>query len=153
MELLGGGRTSRFQRALVEEQGVAVSAYAFSSSDSIATGMIGVGATPASGVSLETVEAALETELAAFLAEGPSEDALERAKSNIAAAAIYARDSQTAMANWFGASLVQGMSIDDIVGWEARIRAVTRDDVMRVTDTYLNGQNHVSARLLPGETG
>ncbi|MEM8921547.1 MAG: pitrilysin family protein, partial [Pseudomonadota bacterium] len=47
MELLGGGRTSRFQRALVEEQGVAVSAYAFSSSDSIATGMIGVGATPA----------------------------------------------------------------------------------------------------------
>lgn len=148
LQVLGGGRTSRLNRELVEKQAIAISAYADSDAR-FARGTIIVGASPAPGHSLGEMKPAVEAVLARFLDEGPTPQELARAKSNIAASAIYARDSQMAMANWYGSQLVIGQSVDRILHWDDRIRAVTAEQVKAAMNAYMKAP-HVDARLIQG---
>jgi zinc protease len=149
MEILGGSETSRLYRALVEEQRLAVSAGASGRTSGLAGGDVSLWATPAEGVSLERLETAMDEVIAAFLADGPTEQELVRARSNLAAAAIYARDSQTTLANIYGASLAMGESIADVVNWPEDIEAVTRDEVIEIARATLVANSSVTGHLLP----
>jgi zinc protease len=151
MEILGGSETSRLYRALVEEQRIAVGAGAGASASGLGGGSASVWATPVEGVSLETVEAAADAVIAAFLRDGPTEVELARAKSTLSASAIYARDSQESLANIYGASLAQGESIDDVVTWGDDIAAVTRDEVMAMARQTLDIDASVTGWLMPPE--
>jgi len=151
IEILGGSETSRIYRALVEDQHIAVGAGAGATTSGLGGGSVSVFATPAEGVSLEQVEAALDAVIAQFLREGPTDAELARAKSSLAAAAIYSRDSQESMANVYGASLAQGESIDDVVNWADDIEAVTRDEVMTMARDTLDINDSVTGWLLPPE--
>ena len=51
------------------------------------------------------------------------------------------------MANWFGNALTAGESVERILGWEERIRAVTAEQVKTALNTYIAGQNHIDATL------
>lgn len=146
MEILGGGFTSRMNRELVQEKGMAIQASAYSS-DQVARGQLGVGAAPSPGVSFDQIQKASLAVLDKFLAEGPTAEELNRAKNSIAASAIFARDSQMAMVMWYGQELISGQSIDRIEGWDDRIRAVTADQVKAAMNKYLAGKNHVDATL------
>ncbi|HVY90612.1 MAG TPA: pitrilysin family protein [Hyphomonadaceae bacterium] len=147
LEILGGGRTSRLYRDLVET-GQAVSVYA-GSSESAAPGMISVSASPNPGVKLDELKKASLAVTDAFLKEGPTPQELERAKRMIAATATFARDNQMGMANWYGSMLVTGETVEQIEGWEGRIRAVTAEQVVKAMNKYMNGPNHIDATLLP----
>jgi zinc protease len=149
MEMLGGSETSRFYRALVEERRLAVNAGASANGSGIGGGTVTLYATPAEGVELETLEAAMDELVAEFLANGPTEAELQRTRAKVAAAAIYARDSQTTLANVFGASLAQGESIDDVVNWPADIEAVTSEDVLAISRATLDINASVTGWLLP----
>ena len=52
--------------------------------------------------------------IARFLRDGPTEAELTRAKSQLAAAAIYAQDSQEALANMYGSGLVRGEKLERV---------------------------------------
>lgn len=149
-EILGGGRTSRLNRELVETQKLAVSAYAFVETDALARGLIGVGASPAPGVELDAIREAVMAVVDQFVETGPTEEEVRRAKSRLKASVIFARDSQTGMANMFGAQLVRGESVERILGWPDRIDAVSATDIRDALRTYLRGPHHVDARLLEG---
>lgn len=151
VEILGGSRTSRLYRILVEERGIAVGAGASAQTSGLGGGMISIGAMPAEGVSLETLEAAVDEVLADYLLNGPTEEELARAKSSLTAAAIYARDDQRSLANIFGASLAQGESIDDIINWPADIEAVTREEVITIARESFDPNRSVTGWLLPPE--
>jgi zinc protease len=151
MEILGGSETSRLYRALVEEQRIAVSAGASANSSGLGGGSVSVWATPAEGVSLETVEAAADRVIADFLRDGPTDAELARAKSSLSAAAIYARDSQESLANIYGSSLAQGESIEDVVTWGDDIAAVTRDEALAMARQTLDMNASVTGWLLPPE--
>lgn len=151
IEVLGGSQTSRLYRALVEEQRIAISAGASSSTSGLGGGSVSAWATPADGVSLETLEAALDAVIARFLREGPSEAELARAKSSLSAAAIYSRDSQESLANIYGASLASGESIDDIVNWANDIEAVTREEALQMARETLDMNASVTGWLMPPE--
>lgn len=152
VEILGGSETSRLYRALVEDRRLAVAANASANSSGLGGGSVSVSATPAEGVTLSVVEAAMDEVIAAFLRDGPTDAELARAKSSLAAAAIYSRDSQESMANMYGASLAQGESIDDVVNWQADIEAVTRDDVMTMARQTFNLNASVTGWLMPEAT-
>lgn len=152
MEILGGSETSRLYRALVEEQRIAVSAGAGADTSGLGGGSVTIYATPNEGVSLERVEAAADAEIAKFLAQGPTEEEVARAKTRLAAAAIYARDSQESLASIYGGSLVAGESINDVVTWPDDIMAVTREEVMREARRALNIDASVTGWLLPAGT-
>src|SRR5690606_10355178 len=149
IEILGGSETSRLYRALVEEQRIAVSAGAGASTSGLGGGSVSVWATPVEGVSLETVEAAIDAVIAEYLREGPTEAELERAKSSLSAAAVYARDSQESLANIYGASLAQGESIDDVVNWPSNIEAVTREEALAMARSALDLDASVTGWLVP----
>jgi zinc protease len=148
-EVLGGGATSRLYVALVEEQGIAVNAGVSADLAGIAGGSITLYATPAEGVSLEQLEAAMDAVLAQFLAEGPTEEETIRARNALAAGAIYARDSQETLANVFGSSLAEGESIADIIGWENNIRAVTPAAAHAMATRTLTLTSSVTGWLVP----
>lgn len=149
IDILGGSETSWLYRALVEDQRIAISAGANGDTAGLGGGSVSVFATPADGVSIEQVEAASDAVLARFLAEGPSEAELTRAKSRLAAAAIYARDSQETLARIYGSSLAEGESLDAIVNWPDQIEAVTREEVMAVVRETFVLDRSVTGYLLP----
>jgi zinc protease len=151
IEILGGSETSRLYRALVEDQHLAVGAYASADTSGLGGGRVSVGGTPAEGVTLEQLEAATDAVIATFLRDGPTDAELNRAKNSLSAAAVYARDSQEALATMYGSSLTQGESIDDVVNWSNNIEAVTRDDVMAIIRQTLDINDSVTGQLLPPE--
>jgi zinc protease len=151
IDILGGGETSRLYRALVEDQRIAVSAGAGANTSGLGGGSVSVYATPAEGVTLEQVEAAVDAVIATYLRDGPTDAELARSKSSLAAAAVYSRDSQEALANMYGASLAQGESIDDIVNWGNDIQAVTRDEAIAMARQTLDINASVTGWLLPPE--
>ena len=149
MQILGGSQTSRLYRALVEDRHLAVEAWASSDTSGIAGGTASLGATPAEGVSLDALEAAVDQVIGELLRNGPTDEELRRAKSQLAAAAIYAQDSQETMANMFGASLADGETMDAIVNWPDDIQAVTRQEVMDALHSTLDINKSVTGWLLP----
>jgi zinc protease len=147
MEILGGGRTSRLYRELVEK-GVAVDAYAYSS-EMEAPGVLGVGASPMPGVGLDKLETAVLAVTEQFLKEGPTRQELDRAKRMTIASEIFARDNQMGMASWYGQLLTAGASLDYIQDWDERIEAVTAERVLAAMKKRMAGVAYVDAVLLP----
>ncbi len=150
-EILGGSETSRLYRALVEDKKLAVNAYARADTSGLGGGAFSVGGTPADGVSLETLEAAIDSVIADFIKTGPTDAELTRAKANLAASATYAVDDQEQLANIFGASLASGETIDDVVNWENEIMLVTREDVLAAAERTLDLGKSVTGTLLPAQ--
>jgi zinc protease len=151
MDILGGSDTSRLYRALVEERGLAVGAGASADTSGVGGGSVTVYASPSAGVELASLEGAMDEVVARFLAEGPTDAELARAKSNLAATAIYARDSQEQLAYWYGSSLAEGETLEEILGWAEQIRAVTREEVMTIARRTLTLNSSVTGYLLPEE--
>ena len=68
----------------------------------------------------------------------------------IAADAVFRRDTQMDMANWYGGMLVSGISLEKIEAYETEIAAVTAEQVKAAMSRYMR-LNHVDALLLPPE--
>ncbi len=148
-QILGGGDTSRFSRVLVKERKLASSASAWYEGDGVDARAIGVYAIPMPGVPVADLEAAVDAEIARFVAEGPTEDELARAKSVMTANAIYARDSQEGLANYYGAGLAIGRSLADLEAWPDRIAATTADEVKSAAAAYLRIERSATGVLEP----
>jgi zinc protease len=128
-QLLGGGPSSRLFRALVQEQEIATNAGCWYMGDSVDLTRLAIYAVPRDGVDLKTLEKATERVIA-DIAKGIEPRELARAKTQLVADAIYARDSQATMARIYGATLAIGGAIEDVDTWPEKIDAVTAEDVI-----------------------
>ena len=147
--LLGGGQTSLLYRKLVLDEGQAVAAGAYYMSSALDETRFYLYAMPAPGVSLPSLDVAIDRIFAAFLAEGVDAGALERAKTRLVADAIYAQDNQAMLARWYGAALTTGQTISDVQEWPARIEAVSAEDVLAAGRKWLERRRAVTGYLLP----
>ena len=148
-EVLGGGLRSRIYQELVVRQGIATAAGASYSGTALdATGFSLYGV-PRGSATLEQVEAAVNAELAKVVKDGVTADELEKAKTRYLRSMIFARDSQSGMANIYGATLATGGTVEDIAAWPDRIKAITPAQVQAVAAKYLNPDNAVTGYLLP----
>ncbi len=148
-EVLGGSATSRLYRSLVVEKGLAASAGAWYSGSGLNDTSFGVSATPREGVSLDTLEKAVDEVVAAMVAGGVNAEETKRAKTGLVANAIYTRDSQHAMAQLFGEALTTGETVEDVVKWPKRIEAVKDREVDDVAKRFLLPARSVTGLLLP----
>ena len=148
-QVLGTGSTSRFYRELVVDRALAASAGAFYSGTALDMGRFVVYATPRPGVELADLEAAMDKVIAKFLSEGANAEELDRAKSNTIADVIYSRDNQRSMAQAFGAALTTGLTVEDVLQYPDRIKAVTIDDVDKAAELVFNNRAQVTAYLKP----
>jgi zinc protease len=152
LEVLGGGMTSRLYQSLVEQQKVAISANTFAWTTLHDEGPAVMTATPAPGVSLEDLEAAFMAEIEKVLAEGFTEDEVRRARNKLAADAIYGRDSQSNLANTFGAWLALGGSVEDILSYPDDVRAVTPEQaIAAVRAVFAPEKHYIESHLLTAE--
>ena len=152
LDALGGGATSRLYQALVEDQKIAIRANAWSWLTLHDTAPAGLSATPVEGVSLEELSTALMAEVETVLEEGFTEEEIVRSRNSLAASAIYARDSQSNMANLYGRVLATGGTIESILEYEERVRAVTPDEAIEaLRSVFGRDQNFIEAHLLPAE--
>ena len=147
--LFGGGQTSFLYRTLVMEERIAVSAWAYYHGATVDQSRFIVNMTPAPGVSLETLDKAFDRALAKFVQEGVEAGDLERAKTRMVADAIYARDSQSDLARWYGSSLAIGQTLRDVEEWPARIERVSAEDVTRAARRWLDHKPAVTGHLMP----
>jgi zinc protease len=145
--VLGGGSTSRLYRALVVDQGIAASSGAYYSGTALDANRFAVYALPRPGVELPDLEKAMDAEIARLIRDGVTDEELERAKTRLIAETIYDLDSQASLARTFGAALTTGMSVQDVIDWPERIRAVKADDLVKAAREVLVTRQSVTGRL------
>lgn len=148
--VIGGGATSQIYRSLVVEKKLAVSAGVGYGADSLGPSLFTFYASPAPTVSMETIEQAMQAEVAKLLADGVKAEDVERVKKSMIAEAIYARDSLSGGARVLGAALASGQTIKDVEQWPHRISAVTLAQVNAAARAVLDGRPSVTA-VLEGE--
>lgn len=150
-ELFGTGSSSRLYRALVIEQGVAVSAGGFYSASGLDYGTLGFWGVPAGNATPDAVEAAIDAEIARLLADGVTEEEVDGAIQRLLRQAVFARDSLFGPARSLGVALTTGRTVEDVEAWPERIAAVTPEQVMAAARAVLDVNRSVTGLLLPGE--
>lgn len=148
MKITGSGATSRLYQKLVAGEKLASSAGGWYGGSSMDFGKIAVYAIPADGVSIATVESAMDAVLADIAQNGVTETELERAKKAYLAEYIYESDNQATLARRYGWALIAGRTINDVESWPDRISKVTLDDVKRAAVRYFDPRRSVTGTLL-----
>ena len=95
------------------------------------------------------IPAAVDAVLAEIMENGVTDEELKRAKRSLKAAAVYARDSGEGLANIFGAALVTGRTVRDVIEWPDRIEAVTNADIIAAARAVFVARQSVTGLLLP----
>jgi zinc protease len=145
--ILGHGRTSRLSRALVDT-GLALDASA-SDWGSRDPGLFQVAVTVRPGVEAGTVRAEIERTLAEIAGEGPSQNELERAQSQIAVARAFAYDGSMSLAQRLAElEMVGSWRLDE--AYLERVAAITPERIRDVARTYLHEDNRTVGVLIPG---
>jgi zinc protease len=146
--LLGGSMTSLLFKTLVIDKKLAVTAGAHYAGTSLDDTRFYLFATPAPGVSLETLDREIDRVIARLAETGVDPADLTRSKTRLVADAIYAQDSQASLAQWYGASLATGLNLESIKRWPELIEAVSAGDVMQALQR-LERQRGVTGFLMP----
>ncbi len=152
-EIIGGGTTARIYRSIVVESALAASAGAWYSPGSLDLTTFGFWFSPRPGVKISDVEAAIDEQISKLLADGVTEDELDRAKRRLIDSAIFARDSVSGPARIFGAALASGQTVDDVEAWPKRIQAVTVEEINAAARAVFNPTASTTGILLPAEPG
>jgi zinc protease len=146
--ILGHGSNSRLYGALVVGNGSAVSAGAWYDSSALDDTAFGVYGAPRPGVELTDLEKQIDQVLADVADKGVSAEELERAKTRLIADAIYAADSQTSLARWYGTALTTGGTVQSVQSWPSRIKAVTAKAVQDAAQHWLDKKRSVTGYLV-----
>ena len=147
-QVMGGDQTAALYRILVEDKKLASDAGASYDGYVRDGGEFTVYAVPRPGVSLETLERAVDQVIAGFAATPPAAQDLARAKTQLVASVTYRRDNQMSLATAYGTALMIGLTVDDVNAWPDRIRAVTPASVHDAV-AALQRRDAVTAYLLP----
>ena len=151
--IMSDGLTSRLHKSLVYEKQIAQSAHMRYHSSEI-SGQCVLSVTAAEGHELAEVEAAADAEMARLLREPPTDEEITRVKNRIESSHYR----QLARIGGFGgrADQLNHFSVfssnPELINTSLdKYMAVTREDVMRVAETVLGG-NQVRRRVLPEPT-
>jgi zinc protease len=146
--ILGRGSSSRLYRALVLDKGIAVNAGAGYHGTALDYARLNVFASPQPGTSLQQTEEAIDAVIAELADKGVTGDELERSKNRLIADAVYAQDSQSQLARWYGAALTTGGTVEQVQSWPERIRAVSPEAVQAAARQWLDKRRSVTGYLI-----
>ncbi len=147
-QLMGNGSNSYLYRSLVVDRKVAVSVGAWYQSTAIDPTQFGLSATPSPGTDFAQVEKGFDSVIADLSQNPVRAEDLDRVKTQLIAATVYAQDSQTTLARWYGGALTVGLSIDDLLRWPERVRAVSAEQVRDAARKWLISSAAVTGYLV-----
>jgi zinc protease len=148
-QIMGGDQTAALYRILVEEKKLATDAGCSYDGYARDAAEFTLYAVPRPGVSLETLEKAVDEVIQGFTTAQAKPSDLIRAKTGLVASVTYRQDSQFSMASAYGQALMIGLTVDDVNEWPTRIRAVNAANVQKAAQGLLR-RNAVTAYLQPG---
>lgn len=146
-EILGGGTTSVMAEKLQFDAQIAVQTGAWYSGLSLDDTTFNVYVVPTVGVSLQEAEDAMDQVIAGFMEDGIDAGQLERIRMQIRASLIYEQDNVGTIANEYGRSLSQGLTVEDVQAWPEILMAVTEEDIMAAAAKVFNRKNAVTGWL------
>lgn len=147
--IMGSSATSRLYRSLVIDQKIALSAGMSYSPNSLDLAQVSFWASPAQGVSIQTIEKALLKEIDVLLEKGVTQDEVQRAQKSLTNEAIFARDNLGTAARVLGAALSIGLRIDQVENWPDRIKSIEPHHVNTALRNLLVDRKTVTGVLLP----
>lgn len=147
-QLLTDGKKSPLYKVIVEEKKLAPNVYAYNSSNEIA-GTFNIGARAFDGVNLNDLRTAIYEALEKFEKEGFSDEDLARIKIGSetgvynSVSSVFSKAYQLASYNTFTGD--PGYIAENL----QKTLDVTREDVMRVYNKYIKGQNYLATSFVP----
>ena len=136
--VLDGHDAARFNKKLVREDKVALSAGISYDSSARGPGMIYLSGTPAEGKTVADLETALRGEIARVQKEGVSEAELKRAKAQLIAGQVYKLDSMFGQAMEIGSIESTGLSYRKVERMLEKLQKVTAKEIQAVASKYFN---------------
>lgn len=153
-EALGSGLTSVLAQELRVEEDFALDVGAYYGDLALGRTTFGVYVTPNPGTPLAEAEARMDRVIADFLEKGVDAERLERIKTRLRAADVYARDNLGGRARQIGAAMTAGLGVEDVRAWPDALAAVTEADVMAAARKVFRPESAVTGWLLgTGEGG
>ncbi|WP_114009959.1 M16 family metallopeptidase [Cohaesibacter intestini] len=149
--ILGSGTNSRLYQSLVIKQKVATSAGAFYMSGGLDDTSFLFYGSPAEGKNVEDVLDAIKGEIAKLIADGVTDEEMQRAKRSMLADGFFAQDNQATLARIVGTNLTSGSTLERIKSWPQRLAGATADQVVTAAKTYFQEHRSVTGYLLPPE--
>jgi zinc protease len=148
--VLSGNTAARLNQKLVRESQLAVDASA--GYDLLTRGRLSLfemDGTPSEGKTVAEIEAALVQQIENIKTSGVTDAELDRVKAGVIAADVYQRDSMFYQAMQIGTVETIGFSWKILDGYQAKLRAVTSEQVQAVAKKYLVKDNLTIATLDP----
>jgi zinc protease len=150
-DILANGKTSRLYRRLVYDDRIATDVSAAQNSREIA-GFLQIAATAAPGRTLAELDAAISEEIARLAAEGPTEDEVERGRTQAEAHFMYRLQTVGGFGGKSDQLNAYNVFLDDPDFFErdlARYRAVTSESVREAMNRHLDRNRRVTLSIVP----
>jgi zinc protease len=146
--ILASDKASRLDRVLVHEKQIAqdVAAYVLPTE---ATGILMVQATAREGISIDSVEAAIDEEVARIAIDGVTEDELTRAKNRAEVEYAHQLETFDARADLLGMMSTYFGDPSLAHRWLDPYRAATAENLAHVARKYLIPENRVTSVFVP----
>ncbi|MGP6087012.1 M16 family metallopeptidase [Antarctobacter jejuensis] len=151
-QVLSGGQTSVLTQKLQFETQKAVYTDAYYDDTTLDSSTFSFVVVPATGVTLEEAEAALDEVLAEFIEEGVDAAQLDRIKFQIKAQQIYSLDDPGRIARRYGNALTTGLTVEDVQQWPDVLQAVTGEQIVEAAKTLLDRRKSVTGYLMSDAT-
>lgn len=148
-DILGSGTQSRLYKSLVVDQKVASNVGAWFTGDNLDSGTFGVYGVPNSGVDVGKVETAVDVVLADVLKNGVTQAEVDRVRNKAQAEEVYLLDNQASLARIFGAGLMTGNTVKEILDRDDVSSKVTPEDIKIVASKVIALKRSVTGVLLP----
>ncbi len=147
--VLDGHASARLNQALVRERAIATQVGAGYGGIGRGPGLFIIDATPARGIEVAEVEAALKAEVARLVRDGIGEAELARVKAQVLASQVFQQDSLFSQAMRIGSWVSAGLDHTLQDTRYARLAAVTAEQVRDVAARYLVDDRVTVAVLEP----
>ena len=134
---------------LVIEKEIATSISASYRGGSLNLTRLSIHASPRGKNTIEVLETEIEKILKEIVDNGVSQEELDHARNSMIKSAIYARDSQTTMAQIIGAVLAMDGELSDVLDWSENLKKVSVKQVNKAAKKYLVNKRSVTGYLLP----
>ncbi len=150
-QLLSGSKKSALYKEIVEEKKLAPGINSYQSSNEIAGEFI-IRVRANEGVALDKVKSAIDSGLKKFETNGFTDNELERIKAELetqvyrGVATVLNKAFQLVQDNEFAGDPERSIKDTEY------IKNMTRENVMRVYNKYIKGQNYIMTSVIPQET-
>lgn len=146
-EIFGGSETARLYQDLVVERKLADGASADYDAVGAGEATFDLYVSPKGGVAADKIEAAVDAAVAKLVDGGVTQAELDKARTNLMAEEVYARDDGDSTMYRLGSWLLAGGTVETFDAWQAQLKALTVADLNRVARLYLTGRETTTGVL------